>query len=428
MKSLFAILFALCASVIGWKHYHQLQKTYLKNETYLKHLKKDVFYSKLRAPLPQWMQEQIEENFRGFEHGISKEQIDATFFQIQKVLPSPYIVRYRILGNELYRYFRDGESITLEDNSTERAIKTLMQCVLLPDIDCMISFYDGIRPNHTFFHTSSKELQAPLLISAKIKDTPFIVLIPDWRSLGDWWASDIKNIKSRLDHFPWDTKRKFAIWRGTCNREERKTICRLSIEHPEILDAKFNLPTDDPQLEKEGMLGKNITWEEFLDCKYLPYVDGYMSASPALQWRLLSNSVTFKPETNEVQWFHRVLAPFIHYIPIKADLSDLMGKLDWAKTHDLQCKQIAENATQFALDHLMYEDVLLYFNAVIKRYAALQNSEKWQQEIASDSHWVKIQHRKVLRKQAEKQQMKGYIAESSPGGGIISTSTTSTVP
>ena len=117
----------LCASVVGWNQYRQSQKAYLKNETYLKHLKRDAFFSKLRAPLPQWMEEQIGENFREFENGISEEQIDATFSQIQKALPSSYIVRYRILGNELYRYFREGESITLEDNSTERSIKTIMQ-------------------------------------------------------------------------------------------------------------------------------------------------------------------------------------------------------------------------------------------------------------------------------------------------------------
>ncbi|MBU6446766.1 MAG: hypothetical protein KGQ49_05140, partial [Verrucomicrobia bacterium] len=59
-------------------------------------------------------------------------------------------------------------------------------------------------------------------------------------------------------------------------------------------------------------------------CKYQPYVDGYMTASPALQWRLLSNCVTFKPETNEIQWFTMAIKPYVHYVPLKSDLSDLL--------------------------------------------------------------------------------------------------------
>lgn len=430
MKIVFIILFASCALFLGWKHHRHSQKTYLKNETYIKDLKKDVFFAKWRSPLPQWIEDQMAENFLGFEKGITEKQIDATFSQIQSALPSPYIVRYRIFGNELYRYFRDGELISLEDNSTERAIKTLMQWIALPNIDCIVSFYDGIRPNHVFFHTPSKDLQAPLLISAKIKDTPYIVLIPDWRSLDQWWASDIKSIRSRIDRFPWDQKKEFAIWRGTCNREERKKLCRLSLQYPSYLDAKFNIVLDDPDPEKEGMLGENISWEKFLECKFLPYVDGYMTASPALQWRLLSKCLTFKPQTDEVQWFTRALIPYVHYVPVKTDLSDLIDRFEWAKAHDLECRQIAENASRFALDHLMFEDIYLYFNALIHRYAALQKIDwkKLRPEMQSDPHWVNIQYRKDLQKLAEKNQMKGFLDGSSPGGGIISFSNTSPVP
>ncbi|MBU6446765.1 MAG: hypothetical protein KGQ49_05135 [Verrucomicrobia bacterium] len=234
----------------GWYRTYQSKKMYLKQETYVKHLDKNLFFSKLGRSLPPWMEEQLQENFQDFA-AITKEQVDATFAQIQKVLPTPYIVRYRILDGQLYRYFRSGEPVTLEDNSTERAIKTLMQWVSLPNLDCIISFYDGIRPNHVFFHTTA---QAPLLISAKIKSTPYIVLIPDWRSLGEWWASDIKAIKKAWT--PWEQKKAFAIWRGTCNREERKTLCRFSLAHPEIVDAKFNLPLNDPALTQEGLMGK----------------------------------------------------------------------------------------------------------------------------------------------------------------------------
>lgn len=423
MKKIFISLILFFSLFSTYQSYHKTEKKYLKRETLLKQLKKDVFLAKLQKPLPQWMQDQIQENLKGFESGIEKESIDATFAQIQKTLPSPYIIHYRILDNELYRYFREGELISLQDNSTEKAIKTLMQLVKLPNLDCILSLYDGIRPNHIFFHT---EKQAPLLISAKIKNTPYIVLIPDWRSLGQWWASDIKTIQSHMDTFPWDKKIEFARWRGTYNREERKELCILSLKHPEILDAKFNLPLDAPQIE--DLMGGRLSWEKLLQCKYQPYVDGYLTASPALQWRLLSNSVTFKPTTEEVQWFHRALRPYVHYIPLQKDVSDFVEKFEWAKNHDAECQQIAKNAKKFALENLMYEDVLIYFNAVLQSYGKLQKIDvnAMKREMANDSRWVNIQYRQKLCKIAKKKQ--GYCKEAYPEGGIISASETSPIP
>lgn len=432
MKKILAIFFCfalICTFYVRWSQSQSQEKQYLKKETYIKHLKKELFLAKLANPLPAWMKDQIDEDFREVEK-ITKAQMDTTFAQIQKTYPTPFIVRYRILENELYRYFRSEERISLEDTSTELAIKTLMQCVSLPDLDFIISFFDGVRPSHTFFHTSSADLQAPLLISAKIKNTPYAVLVPDFRSIGHWWISDIKHIKSRMDQFPWERKKEFAIWRGANSRKERIKLCQISLLHPQQLDAKFTRPIDDIELEKEGLVGERISWEEFLECKYLPYVDGFMTAAPALQWRLLSNSVTFKPETNEIQWFYRALEPYVHYIPVKTDLTDLIEKFDWAKSHDSQCKQIAHESTQFALNHLMYEDVLLYFNAVLNRYASLQEMDlrEMKKEIETDPRWVKIQYRSALRKKAERNQMSGYYEGSSPGTAIVSASETSSTP
>ena len=40
--------------------------------------------------------------------------------------------------------------------------------------------------------------------------------------------------------------------------------------------------------------------------------------------------------------------PWEHYVPIKADLSDLREKFEWAESHPIEARQIAENGTRFA--------------------------------------------------------------------------------
>ena len=97
--------------------------------------------------------------------------IDAAFAEVKHL--TPWVVRYRIMDNELYRYFVEGEPITLKDNSTEKAIKTLMQKTCFPDMDFLISYLDS-------FPFLPYPLNAPILVSAKLKNVPKNgILIPD---------------------------------------------------------------------------------------------------------------------------------------------------------------------------------------------------------------------------------------------------------
>lgn len=368
----------------------------------LKHLKRGPFLTKEPA---LWMLEQIEEDFQGIE-SISKESIDAAFIEIKSL--SPMLVRYRIVDNELYRYFIEDEPISLKDNSTEKAIKTLIQRVHFPDMDFIISYFDG--------YPFGPLPKAPILVSAKMKRAVNGILIPDARSIGHWWMSDIKSVKKA--HVPWEEKKNFALWRGGFTKPIRRVLCQLSLKHPEVLDARFSSCAYDSEVQKliENLMGKRASWKEFLSCKYLPYVDGVMCAAPALQWRLLSHSLTIKPDSDEIQWFYGALKPHVHYLPVKGDLSDLVEKLDWAKSHDDECRQIADKAYQFARENIMYGDVLHYFSLVLKRYGSCQNlcRKDLKEEMKKDPHWVKIQYRNSLEKQAKASGMAKFCSEGTP--------------
>jgi len=40
------------------------------------------------------------------------------------------------------------------------------------------------------------------------------------------------------------------------------------------------------------------------------------------------------------------IQPWVHYVPVREDLEDLMEKLEWAETHQDQARRISENATE----------------------------------------------------------------------------------
>ncbi|MGH2612487.1 MAG: glycosyl transferase family 90, partial [Rhabdochlamydiaceae bacterium] len=357
----------------------------------------DQFRKKADRKLPQWMQEQIDEDFRPFlERGISKQQVDETFDTIRRNLPEPYYIRYRIIDNTLYRYFPKNELISLDDNDLEKTLKTLMHYFQLNAIDFIVGYIDGIPFPGTppkFYHTTDEKLQAPLLVFARLNTTRHTVLIPDWRSIANWWVKDAKTVFSNLDLKPWDKKKNRAYWRGGLTKDSRLNACRISLHSPEILDIKLvgdELGTD---LKQEGVVGEYTTLDQFMDYKYLPTFDGVVCAYPAFQWRLLSNSVTLKQESNETQWFYRAVKPYVHYIPIKNDLSDLYDQVRWAHAHDLECREIAKKSTDFALNNLMIEDNYTYLYHVLLKYASLQNLDRQElkREMLVDDRWVNIQ-------------------------------------
>ncbi len=407
-KKLFLAVLLLIFVGFSLKVFQKASKERLKKETFVKRLSARKFKAMIQARPPKWMEEQIRDDFAPFLSGISKRNVDETFAAIRKNYPHPAIVRYRIINNELYRYYNEGEELSLEDTSYEKALKTLLLFVSFKDMDFILSSLDGIplfdQPKD-FYFTRSKELQAPVLCSAKIKQTPFIILVPDWRSVDSWWAIEIKKVLKASAKTPWEKKKNFAFWRGSLTNLARYKLCQISQSFPKYLDAKINAKLEakelQMQLEKEGIYGDLswVEWDKILENKYLPLIDGVMAASPGFQSRLLSNSVTFKQEFEGVQWFFKEIKPFVHYIPIKKDLSDLIDMIKWAEAHDEEFRKIAQASTDFVLDNLMFEDVYLYLYLVLKEYSSLQNLNK--KEIKKEmrsSHWVKIQKRANLKK------------------------------
>ena len=426
MKKIISLILILSiASYFSWS-FIKKQNKYLSRETFAQELNKRVFKSKIKKQPPEWMIEQIEDEFAPFtSKGITIKTVDETFLKIRKTFPHNEIIRYRIIANELYRYFHDEEIVPLKDSSLEKAVKTILHFEEIRDMDFIISHQDGIPTGgqpKDFYVTEKKEMQAPLLCSAKKKDLPLVVLIPDWRSASKWWSKEIKSVLKGIDENSWDSKKNYGFWRGSSTNGIRPKLCRMALKYPNHLYAKINAPVDEElqkQFEEEGIYCNKgwVFWEKLLENKYLPLMDGVMSAAPAYQSRLLSNSLTLKQDFPGVQWFFKPLKPYVHYVPLKNDISDLIEKLEWAKKNDSLCKQISENATNFALNNLMFEDVYLYFYLVLKKYSSLSliNREEIIKEIENDSNWINIHSKEKLKKRLLKKSSKAFCNYAAPG-------------
>jgi hypothetical protein len=115
--------------------------------------------------------------------------------------------------------------------------------------------------------------------------------------------------------------------------------------------AAIQCDSEDCQgMQKEYPFKGRSDLEENFKHKYLLDIDGNTFSGRFVTF-LHSGSLIFKA-TIFTEYFRDWLQPYVHYIPVEMDLSDLEEKVQWALTHDAEAKQIALNGQTFAEIHL----------------------------------------------------------------------------
>ena len=83
-----------------------------------------------------------------------------------------------------------------------------------------------------------------------------------------------------------------------------------------------------------------------------------------------TNSLVFKV-TLSSELMDNWLKPYVHYIPVEMDLSDLGKKVEWAIKHDDLARKIAENGRDFVKNHLKRSDFDCYMSRLLLEMASL---------------------------------------------------------
>lgn len=426
------------ATVIGLSApiVHKSLPIMLERESHRAFFPKESFQERLkRDPLP-WMVAQLKEDFAPFEERkITSEMVEKTYDQILNSIGFvPKIYHFRILNNQLYKFVPDGAPFSDTDSLTEKALKTLLWAAQVPNCDFVFCAVDGVPERHVpsdYYLVEDPNDQAPVLAQAKRETLAprYVVLVPDQLSLSDQWYRASQEVLEASRNTSWDKKKPIAVWRGGLSDTGEPTdgrfsknyattprfkLCEMGKEMPDLIDAGFfNLDCKEMEdvATRLGFCKGSRSKNEHIAAKYLPVLDGQMCTYPGYQWRLLSNSVCLKQESDQVQWFYKALQPYVHYIPIKNDLSDLVEKINWAKEHDAEAAAIGERARTFALEGLLYEDTYYYLHLALAEYAKHQtiDFQKIKRETEKDPNWKCIQYRKRLGLKKSAQRLKAKL-------------------
>lgn len=126
-----------------------------------------------------------------------------------------------------------------------------------------------------------------------------------------------------------------------------------SSQYIDIIDSK-SLPM---RLTKKMPIGQISNY------KYVLSIEGNI-AQFRLTLELAYNSVILLVKSDYYIWYQPLLKEWVHYVPVKSDLSDLMDKIHWCRQNDSKCKIIASNAKRFYDTYINKESTFDYMECV----------------------------------------------------------------
>merc|ERR1719296_469743 len=168
---------------------------------------------------------------------------------------------------------------------------------------------------------------------------------------------------------------------GGWMRHYRVQLVRQTVACGEVcgLDAKFpdiggeHRPFVMNYTGEKGIskwLGGGMNDEMTAQHRYVFHVGNNGYADRSRRMFALGNLVLMV-ENGWKEWFHSLLRPWVHYIPIKEDSSDVCEKLQWARAHPEEAEAIAGRGRAFIEKCFNVDFVNLYVAEVMRQLGDL---------------------------------------------------------
>lgn len=181
----------------------------------------------------------------------------------------------------------------------------------------------------------------------------------------------------------WSDKLPIAVFRGSstgagvdARTNQRLKALKLARDHQDLLDVgitKWNLRPRKYETEQylktieleSYPVVEKLTLQEQSDAyKYILCLEGHVAAY-RLSYELSSDSVVLLADSRYKMWYNSMLKPFVHYVPVRWDLSDLIDKITWCREHDTDCIKIIQNANAFYDTFLGVTGILDYLQKLM---------------------------------------------------------------
>jgi len=332
-------------------------------------------------------------------NGIRKSLMD----EFERFLSAPgnlsrpsLIIRCRISSPD--HHFR----IIIDKPVSHRRLKSFLQflqrvvCLTSEPADFFVLFSDRLYvPEQAKAEFIEYLKHVPFLRSDQHDDDTiscYCILIPDFYLQDPKYAEELTAIQNASAEIAFEQRAPIVKWRGTlmgpdypnidnCWDFPRFKLLMLASKHLDILDARVtsydnvsgSRAADMLRRQLEEMFGapaEFVPFESFVGSRYLISVDGVASTWKRVPNILATGSVLLLQHQWK-QFFHFGLKPWIHYVPVADDLSDLPRQYEWLARHQSNAKRIGENGQRFAQKILNPKLLENYFVDVVDQCGQL---------------------------------------------------------
>jgi hypothetical protein len=180
---------------------------------------------------------------------------------------------------------------------------------------------------------------------------------------------------------PYQQKKNLAIFRGAmtgrnriAGQEKRRLTdyekcleiprCRLVLKHSNstLVNAKLivhpgeSVPISPSIHGAELFASEPMSMRQLLEYKIMIMLEGN-DVSTGLKMALYSNSVVMMPRPTCTSWaMEELLIPYVHYVPIADDLSDVETQVQWVLKHESAAMEIARRGRLWMYDLVFHPD------------------------------------------------------------------------
>ncbi|XP_034032226.1 protein O-glucosyltransferase 1 isoform X1 [Thalassophryne amazonica] len=302
-----------------------------------------------------------------FKEGISEDDMAAT---VKRGVGT----HYQVIGHKLYR--ENNCMFPARCSGVEHFILEVID--RLPDLEMVVNVRDYPQV------PSWVQPMLPVFSFSKTADYHDI-MYPAWTfweggpavwpiyptGLGRWDLMR-EDLQKSAAQWPWNKKVSKAFFRGSRTSAERDPLILLSRDDPQLVDAEYT--KNQAWKSEKDTLGrppaKEIPLVDHCKYKYLFNFRG-VAASFRLKHLFLCGSLVFHVGDEWQEFFYSQLKPWVHYIPVKQDLSDVRDLLLFVKENDAIAQEITTRGEEFILNHLQMQDIYCYWERLLTEFSKL---------------------------------------------------------
>lgn len=283
-------------------------------------------------------------------------------------------ILYQVIDGQLFR--EDKCLFPARCDGVDHIVKQISRN--LSDTEFVVNFHDwpqvpkwarSGRPPPVFSFSKSDEAYSDILYPgwSFVSGGPALDLYPT--GIGQWHKFRDSISRSSGE---WEAKEGRAFFRGSRTSSERDGLILLSRSHPDLIDAQYT--KNQAWRSLKDTLGvepaATVSFESQCRFKYLVNMKG-VAASFRYKHLFLCRSLVLNVQSDWIEFFYPFLRPWIHYVPIASDFSDLVRKVRFLQANDSIAKMIAGRGFEFIWRRLTMDSVECYWRHLLSQYTHL---------------------------------------------------------